>query len=406
MSHQFVLVPSLGQLRKIQHVFVFLLHRQPFSREVIRMARTVHIFVIALLLFSASEAQRSKGKSKSKFKALLPAFEPTKPETNNVAEKPSAVSSVSSNNVGKTTLAEPVSPAKKTILPEAASQKKQMEPTVPAEPIILPSNKEIPSPSNKDRHSLKKNVKASPYSLFHSEKPKEKTSKSQIQELQLPEQNQKIGSQEPSLKPSQSSPKRLNANFFAFAPPTTTTPAPTTPKPVAPVQHTLFSFLRGQKPSSQAQKVLPFPVPSMPPYPGLPNNNPQLNNVYRMIATWLVSHAMNGGNKAVPGNSRQSAPSTNRAPPPARPRQNQQRPRNQRRNPLTPPPAKHAVRNSKTNNAGPPKKETKEERALRKMREKAYREYMDEVYDIDVPDNAFANGIPPYNQGPPFGFPW
>ena len=367
------------------------------------MARTVHIFVIALLLCSASEAQRSKGKSKSKFKALLPAFEPTKPETNNVAEKPS-----SSNNVGKTTPAEPVSPAKETILPEAAGQKKQIEPTVPAEQIILPSNKEFPPISNQERHALKKNVKASPYSLFHSEKPKEKTSKSQIQELQLPPQNKKIDIQEPSLKPNQFSPGRLNANFFAFAPPTTT-PAPTTPKPVAPVQpvqQTLFSFLHGQNPSSQAQKVLPFPVPSMPPYPGLPNNNPHLNNVYRMIATLLVSHAMNGGNTGAPGNPPQSAPTTKRVPPPARPRQNQQRPRNQRRNPLTPPPAKQAVRNSKINNAGPPKKETKEEMALRKMREKAYREYMDEVYDIDVPENAFANGIPPYNQGPPFGFPW
>lgn len=367
------------------------------------MSRKVLLFIIGLLLASHIEAQ-SKRKSKSKFKALLPAFEPTKPETNSIAEKPANTASASSAStieavgtvdMGKAPATEPKT-VPKEVIPQEPYKQSAKEPSL--KPV---TNSNSPTPykqlSSTVQESVKKNVKASPYSLFLTEKPKETKPKSPVRKLQLPSQNEKTVPSVPAWDYVPPNPQQHSSNFFGQMP-TPTTPAPTTPQPPTPAQQSLFGFLHGRKPATQAQQVLPFNVPSMPPYPGLPNNNPQLNNVYRMIATWLVSHAMKGGNNA----AQPSAPAANHIPQQQQMRrQNQQRPVNQRKNTLTPPPAKPAkqqVRPKKTNK--------KEEEALRKMREKAYREYMDEVYDIDVPDSAFANGVPPYNQGPPFGFPW
>lgn len=367
------------------------------------MSRKVLLFIIGLLLASHIEAQ-SKRKSKSKFKALLPAFEPTKPETNSIAEKPANTASASSAStieavgtvdMGKAPATEPKT-VPKEVIPQEPYKQSAKEPS--SKPVTN-SNSPTPykQPSSTVQESVKKNVKASPYSLFLTEKPKETKPKSPVRKLQLPSQNEKTVPSVPAWDYVPPNPQQHSSNFFGQMP-TPTTPAPTTPQPPTPAQQSLFGFLHGRKPATQAQQVLPFNVPSMPPYPGLPNNNPQLNNVYRMIATWLVSHAMKGGNNA----AQPSAPAANHIPQQQQMRrQNQQRPVNQRKNTLTPPPAKPAkqqVRPKKTNK--------KEEEALRKMREKAYREYMDEVYDIDVPDSAFANGVPPYNQGPPFGFPW
>lgn len=374
------------------------------------MSRTVLLFIIGLLLTSHIEAQ-SKRKSKSKFKALLPAFEPTKPKTNSIAEKPANTASASSAStieavgtvdLGKTPATEPKA-APKEVIPQEPYQQSAKEPS--SKPVAKNNSpapfKQIPS-TVKESKPVKKNVKASPYSLFLTEKPKETKPKSLEKKLQLPSQNEKTVPSVPAWDYVPPNSRQHSSNFFGQMP-TPTTPAPTTPQPPTPAQQSLFGFLHGRKPATQTQQVLPFNVPSMPPYPGLPNNNPQLNNVYRMIATWLVSHAMKGGNNA----AQPSAPATNNIPQQQNMRRhNQQRPKNQRqKNTLTPPPAKPA-RNPQKQQARPKKTNRKEEERLRKMREKAYREYMDEVYDIDVPDNAFANGVPPYNQGPPFGFPW
>lgn len=366
------------------------------------MSRTVLLFVIGLLLASQIEAQ-SKRKSKSKFKALLPSFEPTKPETNSIAEKPANTASASSAStigavgtvdLGKAPATEPKAAPKEVIPQEPYKQSAKEPSSKPVANSNSPAPYRQPPSTVKESKPVTKNVKASPYSLFLTEKPKETKPKSPVKKLQLPSQHEKTVPSVPAWDYVPPNPQQHSSNFFGQMP-TPTTPAPTTPQPPTPAQQSLFGFLHGRKPATQAQQVLPFNVPSMPPYPGLPNNNPQLNNVYRMIATWLVSHAMKGGNNA----AQPSAPATSNIPQPQNMRrQNQQRPQNQRKNTLTPPPAKPARNPKKTNR--------KEEEALRKMREKAYREYMDEVYDIDVPDSAFANGIPPYNQGPPFGFPW
>lgn len=376
------------------------------------MSRTVLLFAIGLLLISHTDAQ-SKRKSKSKFKALLPAFEPTKPETNSIAEKPANTASASSAStieavgtvdLGKTPATEPKA-APKEVIPQEPYKQSAKEPSM--KPV---ANSELPAPYKQksstvqESKPVKKNVKASPYSLFLAQKPKEAKPKTPVKKLQLPLQNEKTVPSVPAWDYVPANPKQQSSNSFGNWP-AFTTPAPTTPQPPTPAQQSLFGFLHGRQPSTQAQQVLPFNVPSMPPYPGLPNNNPQLNNVYRMIATWLVSHAMKGGNNAASPASQPSAPATNRIPQQQQMRrQNQQRPKNQRKNTLTAPPAKPA-RNPKQQ-VRPKKTSRKEEEALRKMREKAYREYMDEVYDIDIPDTAFANGVPPYNQGPPFGFPW
>jgi hypothetical protein len=369
------------------------------------MRKILLLFLLGMLLASQINAQKSK--RKSKFKALLPAFEPSKPKRNSIAEKPKKTVSASSPstaaaggnvNTGKAAAPQPVDGPKDYIVPDTSKYIQQ-----PRE-MVIPA-------VNPDRVATN-NVKATPYSLLVPEKPAKKPSKPHVHQHRPKKSKFTTMKRKPSWSNVPSKPKSKPANFFSLRP--TTTPKPTTPAPPPPpAQQSLFNFFNGQNFPSPAQQAMPFPLPSMPPYPGLPNNNPQLNNVYKMIATWLVSHAMQGGNTGVPNVPRPTittpAPMQFSA---KRPKQQKKQPR---KNTLTRPPQQGRRPNKNRKHARSQKKAKKQNKnakqeaeALRRMRQKAYEEYMDEVYDIDVPEKPlnFGNGVPPYHQGPPFGFPW
>ncbi|XP_061171350.1 uncharacterized protein LOC133180914 [Saccostrea echinata] len=365
------------------------------------MPRLVLLFVLGLLLVSHIDGQKSK--RKSKFKALLPVFEPPKPKTNSIAEKPkttgtassSTIETVATIEIGKEKPSQPSNPSKMDLPPE------------PSKPVQEPKAI-IQSPPSNQNQIAKKNVKASPYSLFPEGIPQNKRSNTPVQQYKPPTRAFSMKKTKQSSKSAPSKPRLGNANFFGFKPMTSSTPTPTTPAPPPPVQQSLFNFFSGQNGPSPTQQAIPFPLPSMPPYPGLPNNNPQLKNVYRMIATWLVSHAMNGNNNAAPRpvtTTKQTPPT----PPMRLPNTQRQQQQQRRHNLLTPPPQRNR-KQMKASKRSQKKTQTqrnkKQEEALRRMREKAYREYMDEVFDVDVPDTAFANGRIPSFQAPSFEFPW
>lgn len=371
------------------------------------MPRILLLCLLGMLLVSQIDAQKSK--RKSKFKALLPVFERSKPKPNSIAEKPTKTASASSSstveaggtlNTGKATASQPVSPPKEVILPE------------PSKPVKQPQDLVIQSPKVKSDRP-----KATPYSLLLPDKPVKKPAKSRVEQYRPAKPKFPMTKTKPSWShvPSKPKSKSKNVNFFGMRPKPTTTPKPTTPAPPLPVQQSLFNFFNGQNVPSPAQQAMPFPLPSMPPYPGLPNNNPQLNNVYKMIATWLVSHAMHGGNNVAPTTPRPVPTTPKQTPPPMRFSAKRAKPhhQHQRKNSLSRPqeqarrPNRNRKRTRSQKKANKKNKDSKkQEEALRRMRQKAYEEYMDEVYDIDVPEKPFANGAPPYHQGPPFGFPW
>lgn len=371
------------------------------------MPRFCLLFLLGLLLVNYTEAQKSKSKSK-KFTALLPVFEPPKPKTNSIVEKstkkdPAASLSPSIEAVATIELGKE----------KASQQNNHAEIVLPPKPLkpVQEPKTIIQSPPSIPNQIPKKNVKASPYSLFPEGQLQKKQSNTPVQQYQPPTQTFSRKNSIQSFKNAPSKPRPGNVNFFGFKPMTSSTPAPTTPAPPPPVQQSLFNFFSGQNGPSPTQQALPFPLPSMPPYPGLPNNNPQLKNVYRMIATWLVSHAMNANNNNAP-RAPQPVTTTKRTHPPAPmrlPNTQRQQQKQQRRHNLTPPPQrnrkqmkapKHSQKKQQT------QRNKKQEEALRRMREKAYREYMDEVFDVDVPDTAFANGRIPSFQAPSFEFPW